>query len=239
MKEFFNIILISLIFLCSSCSFIESSDRISNDEFLFLQKKSIEEKRELEKSISEKDIQINNLANNLNQAIENEEECQAIIKNFNNLVKNLFYVYGFNGSQEVFGTGFSIIYENTPYFITAGHIVDGKCGYHERLGFKQNLTRNWYYPKLLYYSNKNGNDLAIFEGRNIYAGFEIDTRDSAGFIMGNLELGENIIKSSHESIVLGESGSPVINKQGRVTGFRITAWENTDIDKVVEVLDKM
>ncbi len=210
---------------------------VDEDRYLLLQKKSIEKNRELGKIISEQEKQIYDLENKLDKSLKNEEEIQAIIKNLNKLVKNVFYVYGFNGSQEVFGTGFTITYKGKSYFVTAGHIVDGNCGYHNRLGFKQNLTKDWHYPKILCYKNDYKNDYAIFEGRGIYTSFEVDTGDSAGYIMGNLELNDNIIKSSYSSIALGESGSPIINNSGKVTAFRITAWKNTDIDKIIEAIN--
>jgi len=165
------------------------------------------------------------------------EEYNRLLAELNRLLLNVFYVYDYNSQDEVWGTGFTILYGGKIYFITAGHLVDGKRGYHSSLGFKQNFTNHWYYPKLVCYDHKPGNDFAVFKDNLFNTGFLIEKENTTGYVLGNLTLGQNIIKSEGRESSLGESGSPVINTEGKVMSLRVTTNSDTDIDRVIEKIE--
>jgi len=178
--------------------------------------------------------------------ISNEGEATKypnLSANLNNLLKNVYYVYGEGSGTWVAGTGFSIGYTDKFYLITAGHIVDCEWGIHKNLRFKANFSDKWIYPKLIAYNNDYmaGNDYAIFYSDKVKSGLELDfENDDSAFIIGCEKLSLNIIKDSDTINIVGESGSPIIDIDGEVTGISTTNNSSyyTDISTVELEINK-
>lgn len=172
---------------------------------------------------------------------ESSIKYQNLTANLNGLLKNVYYVYGEGSGTWVSGTGFSMVYKDKFYLITAGHIVNGEWGIHENLKFKANFSDKWIYPKLIAYNNDYmaGNDYAIFYSDKIKTGFEIDNKnDFPLYIIGYEKF--NRIKDSNTANIEGESGSPIIDIDGEVTGVSTTnnSLFYTDISNVELEINK-
>jgi hypothetical protein len=157
-----------------------------------------------------------------------DTECIDLIGNLNELLDNVYYVYGKNEYEdhydESWGTGFSLEYKDKFYLITAGHIVENEYGYFPNLGFKANFSDEWIYPKLLCYEQNHEAiiDYAVFYSDKVDSGFTIDDDNDKGIYMfGNSELNINIIKSNEIKNVTGESGSPITDISAEVIGISI------------------
>lgn len=239
MKRLIVLVLPLLLVALLSCNTIDPFGYLDKEEVLTFQKKYSQAQSELKLQILYLENQLDdvNVINERNT--ENLVDYNRLLSNLNQLLLNVFYVYDHKGSQQVWGTGFTMEHNSQIYFITAGHLVKGNQGDHPRLIFKQNFTNNCYYPKLLYYDHQTGSDFAVFECRLINYGFVPQKENSIGYILGNLTLNYNIIKSELETARRGESGSPVVNLKGEVTALRTTTHSNTDIDKVLEALDSL
>jgi len=86
-----------------------------------------------------------------------------------------------------------------------------------------------------------GNDYAIFYSDKVKSGLELDfENDDSAFVIGCEKLNINIIKDSDTSNIVGESGSPIIDTEGEVTGVSTTnnSLYYTDISNVELEIDK-
>lgn len=168
---------------------------------------------------------------------------QNLTANLNDLLKNVYYVYGEGSGTWVAGTGFSMEYKDKFYLITAGHIVDCEWGIHKNLRFRANFSNKWIYPKLIAYNNDYlaRNDYAIFYSDKIESGLKVDfENDDSAFVIGCEKLNINIIKDSDTVNIVGESGSPIIDINGEVTGISTTnnSLYYTDISNVELEINK-
>lgn len=175
---------------------------------------------------------------------ESAAKYQNLTVDLNDLLKNVYYVYGEGNGTWVASTGFSMEYNDKFYLLTAGHIVDSEWGIHENLRFKANFSNKWIYPKLMAYNNDhmNGNDYAIFYSNKIRSGLKLDfENDDSEFIIGCEKLNLNIIKDSNTINIVGESGSPIIDSDGEVTGISTTNNSSyyTEISDVGLEIDKI
>ena len=179
------------------------------------------------------------LQKQLNDSQSETKQYRGLIANLNDLLKNVYYVYGEGGGTFVYGTGFSIEYKDKFYLITAGHIVDGEWGIHKNLRFKANFTDNWVYPKLLNYKvTETIPDYAIYYSDKIDDGLNIDFEDdSSQIILGNTNKNLNIIRENSNTGIDGECGSPVVDLEGEVTG--IFVGYISPITNIIQIIDTM
>jgi hypothetical protein len=168
------------------------------------------------------------------------EQYKDLISNLNSLLSNVYYVTGENNEYGVYGTGFSLAYENDYYLITAGHIVDSVWGVFRNLGFQANFSDVWIYPELLAYENDSyyNRDYAIFYSDRIISGLKFNKElSNTTFILGNDYKNFNLIRNSFGTSIDGECGSPVINLNKEVIG--VFNGASTDIDIVLEAIDNL
>lgn len=162
-----------------------------------------------------------------------------ILSNMNDILKNIYYGYAENSNWVLDGfTAFSISYNNKYYIITAGHTVEDKDGRYGNHRFKANFSDEWIYPELLDYSSdtNNNNDYAIFYSDKVDNGFWVAPSTEYVFVAGSVDVGINIFKGDIYSIV-GESGSPVLNERGEVSGILVGGV--TPIDVVLKAIDNI
>jgi S1-C subfamily serine protease len=144
------------------------------------------------------------------------QKYKDLINNLNELLKNVYEVYGKldNGSWTG-GTGFSIIYNDKYYLITAGHVIENEYGTFKNLGFKVN--GKWIYPKLLDYNLGDGTDYAIFYSDKIDKGLTLtDNPDYINLYILDIK---TIKQRDYKIIKSGDSGSPVIDITGSAVGI--------------------
>jgi cell division protein FtsB len=227
---------------------IEEYDRLE-EEYTNLNKENDNSRKDidrLELDNAELEEEINTLEDDLDLSKSQNNKLQTLICNLDNLLDNVYYVYGKNVYEtrytEVWGTGFSIKYNDKYYLITAGHIVDGEWGIHKNLGFK-NSDGEWIYPELLTYENDNDNyrDYAILYSNKVDSGFNYNlTNTYDRYIIGNIDL--NIIRKPPARQICcegtdGECGSPVVNLNGEVIEVYVGCF--TDINKVIEAINSL
>lgn len=184
--------------------------------------------------------------------IQAEIEESGLNANLNDWLGNVYYVYGENAKNWVAGTGFSMEYHNKFYLIAAGHILDCEWGIFEILNFKANFSDKWISPELIAHSanlmafmakeDETLKDYAIFYSNEVKSGFPIDDEgDNPDFILGCEILGLNTIKDSNTPNIMGESGSPIIDKEGEIIGISVTNYPAyyTPISVVKSEIDKI
>lgn len=233
MKKIFIIFIsVSVIFILCGCTNLDNYVPIEEYNQLVCEKEQVYNySKDLLEDIDSKDIEIRELENNaveLDSKLELAEDelarYKGLLNNLNDLLGNVYYVYGEGGGTYVFGTGFSIEYKGSYYLLTAGHIVDGEWGIHKNLGFK-GTDNKWIYPKLLTYENDylNRNDYAIFCSDKINSGLNVDFDNDRGvYILGSDKLDLNVVRNIRIISVDGESGSPVIDIDGEAVGISVT-----------------
>jgi hypothetical protein len=167
---------------------------------------------------------------------------EELINNLNSLLKNVYYGYSNNENFENEFTAFSLNYNDKYYLITVGHAVEQDGQKYTDFKFKPNFSDEWIYPELLTYKFDYDNkrttlsyDYAIFYSNIIADGLipEID-RDFPEFVLGNCKF--NIVRNNGTAIP-GESGSPIINLDGEVTGMLSAPF--TDIDIILQAIDEL
>jgi len=195
--------------------------------------------------ITELKQEVSNLENELVLSQEEIEKYNNLLSNLNELLSNVYYVYqNKNDGSSSWGTGFSIEYKGSFYLLTAGHIVDGEYGKFINLGFKANFSNDWIYPKLLAYNNDylNRNDYAIFYIDSTDSGFKIDDDNDSGiYLLGSNNININTIEDINNNSLIGESGSPIIDYEGEITGISTTDMNsyNTNINVILEAIDNL
>ena len=233
MKKFLILVLIIPIFLMAGCL----------DNYIPLEKydSKVSELEEANIIIDTNAIEIiglkeevNKLENDLTLSEKEIEKYQNLINNLDQLLGNVYYVYGEGNGTWVGGIGFALEYKNKFYLITAGHIVDGEWGIHKNLGFKD-TDNKWIYPKLLTYEvTEIVPDYAIFYSDKIDSGLRVDLNNTEP----NYRLGINkLIQENNNWGMDGECGSPIIDLDGEVIGIHVGYL--TDIDSVVEAIDNL
>ena len=246
MKRIFIILVIISIFCLVSCidNYVpleKYNSEISELENQLEESSNIIDNNAIE--IVELKQEVNTLENDLELSNEEIEKYNNLICNLNELLKNVYYVYeGKNDGSSSWGTGFSIEYLGNYYLVTAGHIVDGEYGKFINLGFKANFSNDWIYPKLLAYDNDylNKNDYAIFYTDSVDNGFKIDDDNDNGiYLLGSNNININTIENINNNSLIGESGSPIIDYEGEITGISTTDMNSyhTNINVILEAID--
>lgn len=169
------------------------------------------------------------------EILENEiKQYQDLICNLNEYLNNIYYCYNDNGTYIVWGTGFSLQYNDKYYLITAGHAVMQDGDYHPNLGFK-NYKNEWIYPKLLKYeATETTPDYAIFYSDKVNEGLGYDLSNTEP----DYRLGVDIsIEENNTWGETGSCGSPVIDQDGEVMGLHVGYFQ--DIDEVLNAIDSI
>lgn len=181
--------------------------------------------------IVEDTAKINELENQLADSQKETEKYQELIGNLNGLLKNVYYVYGEGNGTFVYGTGFSLEYNDRYYLITAGHIVDGEWGIHKNLGFR--INNKWIYPKLLAYKVTDTiPDYAIFYSDKIKDGLNYDLINTEPDYRLGIDI---VIQENNNWGEVGSCGSPVIDLDGEVIGLHVGYLQ--DIDEILQAIN--
>jgi len=181
------------------------------------------------------------ISNDINNRIKGyENEIPNLNKNINNVYLGIsidnFNIFRF--------TAFSVEYKNNYYLITSGHSITDKNKVIENIKFISNNCDTYIYPELLYFENDlyGYRDFAIFSDNKLSSGIVTDIgKDKLLYVFGNKYLNINIIRSYYSQTAQGESGSPIIDKDGEVVGI-ITTTNNefyTPINLVIKEIDKV
>lgn len=210
---------------CKNYSQLQAETSVTTTTINPLEEKLDKLKADYE-DLTEKNIKYNNLIDNLNI-----------------LLSNTYYGYASNGNWIIDGfTAFNLKYNNNYYLITAGHCVENENGKFSNFKFKANFSDEWIYPELLTYKYEYDDDkptlnvdYAIFYSDYINNGFTPEiNRTYPEFVLGNGKF--NIIRNAGIAIP-GESGSPIINLDGKVIGMVSAPF--TDIDIILQAIDNI
>ncbi len=177
-----------------------------------------------------------------NKLVSENEAYNYLIRNLNNLLRNIYCVYGENSGGSIIATGFSLYYKGKYYLITAGHVVNGGYGKFENLKFKANFSNEWVYPKLLTYENNRIDpDYAIFYSNKITDGFLSYSNNTDGkkYILGSENVSFNSLKEFDNNAIDGESGSPIINLDQELIGTCIHQGDFTKINIILSAIDNL
>jgi hypothetical protein len=223
-KIYLLIVLLLILFILSSCGSDLLQAETSQTTINELQNDYDKLKADYE-DLTEQNIRYNDLIDNLNV-----------------LLSSVYYGYSNNENFENEFTAFSLNYNDKYYLITVGHAVEQDGQKYTDFKFKPNFSDEWIYPELLTYKFDYDNkrttlsyDYAIFYSNIIADGLipEID-RDFPEFVLGNCKF--NIVRNNGTAIP-GESGSPIINLDGEVTGMLSAPF--TDIDIILQAIDEL
>ncbi|NQT67094.1 MAG: trypsin-like peptidase domain-containing protein [Actinobacteria bacterium] len=245
MKKFTIIaLLVSIIFLVACVNldnFIPIGEYNSKVEELEIINKTVANK---DKEIGKLNRQLDYYTDSLALSKEETVKYKRLINNLNELLSNVYYGYASNENWISGGfTAFSIEYNGDYYLITAGHCVHYKddkidTGLYTSFKFKANFSNEWIYPKLLIYEvNDTVPDYAILFSDKINDGLDFDLDNSyPNYVLGNGD--NNILKGFYtDTLIDGESGSPVVDINGQVVG--IATGNFVDIDIVLQTIDDL
>ena len=194
------------------------------------------------------EIPIETIVVNENIEAENTEDIEELRK-YKNLINNLneylSCVYSGDAYEDdddddygIEFTGFSIVYNEKCYLITAGHTIEYEdIKYYEHSFY---INYEWVYPELLAYSltdEAKVSDYAIFYSDKVENGLDINRINShPTFVLGAGDLYLNAIRRFGPARY-GESGSPVMNFYGEVIGIDVGFFQ--DIDDVLDSIDNL
>jgi len=171
---------------------------------------------------------------------EDGEELRRYKNLINNLNGYLSCVYSGWADEDVENgiefTGFSILYNDKCYLITAGHTIEGEnIKYY---GHSFYINYEWVYPELLAYElTEQVPDYAIFYSDKVENGLDINRINThPTFMLGAGDLYLNAIRRFGPT-QYGESGSPVIDLNGEVIGIDVGFFQ--DIDDILDSIDNL
>jgi len=245
MKKLLIIILLLSIFLIS-CTKVVSADTIDSTTA----KTTIITETTINNSNNTINYDYNNLKAEYDKLVEDkqklEDENKAydyLIRNLNNLLRNVYYGYASNDKYILDGfTAFSIYYKGKYYLITAGHCVEQEGQIFSNHKFKANFSDEWIYPKLLDYKyNGNTSDYAIFYSDKIDNGFVKygDNIEGKKYILGTTNNKLNVLREFTADGINGECGSPIINLNQEVVGVYYGTTSITSINIILEAIDNL
>jgi len=173
--------------------------------------------------------------------IEELQQYKNLINNLNGYLSCTYYGWADDDEGEETGiefTGFSIVYNDKCYLITAGHVIEDEgTKYYDQSFF---INYEWIYPELLAYAlteEVEVPDYAIFYSDEVENGLDINRNNShPTFVLGAADLYLNAIRRFGPTRY-GESGSPVINIYGEVIGIDVGFFQ--DIDDVLDSIDNL
>lgn len=192
---------------------------------------------------------IEELERKLEEAEEKNQKYDYLLRNLNSLLANVYI--GISSNENWISgnyVAFSIEYNDKFYLVTAGHCVhlefEGKNIKYTDFKFKANYSDDWIYPKLLTYNNNYlaNDDYAVFVSDKITDGFIIDTENNISkYKIIYPEISDKVIIDIYDGGIDGESGSPVIDIDGEITGIATTGTHlyNTKIDTVLQAIDNL
>jgi hypothetical protein len=230
------ILLIFILVISAGCTkYVEAEPVSANVETITITETVTITNTEREKQLED---ELSNVKQLLEDSVIEASNYKYILDNLNELLSNTYYVYQEKDDGYVWATGFSIQYNDRYYLITAGHVVEYEHGIFKNLGFKANFSDTWIYPELLTYENEweNENDYAVFYSDKISSGIWVAPNTEYKYVLGSMEVGLNII-NNYIVGVTGESGSPILNQRGEVSGILINGV--TPIDIVLEAIDNI
>jgi len=244
-KKILITILVLNIIILAGC--VNLNDYVTKEEYNSLKDtldNTIDEYSSLREEYNNLKAYSYELENELNKVSGEKDKYVELISSLNDLLSNVYYGYGEN--SEYFGefTAFSIEYQNKYFILTAGHCVESNGIKYNKFKFKSTFGNNWIYPKLLSYNNdyNSRNDYAIFYSDKIKDGFIIDNEgDEPKYILGNNKSSTNIIRSYYDKTFNGESGSPIIDYEGEISGISTTDIHSyfTNIYTILEAIDNL
>jgi len=198
-------------------------------------------------SISALSGEVSVLDKDFNERMSKFNGSELLLSNMNRIISTVYYGTADSDIREEAKdfTGFSIMYKEKYYIITAGHCVEFEGERYKNFKFKANNSTSWINPVLIDFKNdyENNIDYAIFYLPDkvriglipAAAGEEITPQ----YVLGNLERDLNLVKR-YKDAREGESGSPVLNSKCHVIGIIIKKDAAfTPIQVVLEALDKI
>lgn len=200
---------------------------------------------EFNKNLSEVSSSLAKANEEFNIKIAKISRAELLMNNTNRILSTIYYGTAATKEKEKNFTGFSIIYKDKYYVITAGHCVEMNGEKFENIKFKANNKNFFISPKLIDYKNDYNNniDYAIFYNSNIIttglypASFDED--QTPQYVLGNIEKNLNLVRR-YDKAKEGESGSPILNSNCHVVGIMIKkSGAYTPISVVIEALDKI
>ncbi len=219
------------------------SDSIASD---YVTKEQLEDLRE-EYSLEKEGMlgELVKLQDELADFEGNPLKLKKLLNNINDLLKNV-YIGSTSPKETAYTfTAFKIIYKGKSYIITAGHCVNDNYGEEGSFKFKANFSRDWIYPELLGYKADftNLDDYGVFYSDANTGGLKV-TEDlnslpsENNYLLGSMDKQLSIFRNLGDSSEKGESGSPVINRDGEVVGiYVIYGLAYTPIKLALDVID--
>lgn len=168
------------------------------------------------------------------------EDLKSLLDNLNDLLANV-YIGTTEPEMNYSFTAFSIQHDGRSYIITAGHCVNDNLGQDARFKFKANFSDSWIYPELIGYKAASWDldDYAVFYSDEISGGLEIGGElPTKNYLLGSIDKGLSMFRYIGDSSIRGESGSPVINIEGKAVGIYVVyGTEYTPIELAIGLIE--
>ena len=171
--------------------------------------------------------------------ISNEEKYEYILDNLDSLLENVYkgYVRFETVMFEDGFTAFSIEYNNEYFLITAGHCLEYYNEEITKLEFENIITGEIIDDaKILYSEYRGSRDFAILKSDKINSGLEVVKKYKKNTQLYTLGFSNGNIKSYKESVIAGESGSPVIDLDMKVNSMVIATYTDRTQNITVPIL---